>query len=528
MANTPNPTNPTPQGTTPVKNDDQNLDIHLDEAPKTDISIPEETKKTEADLDLNLDINLEDAPESKDRLKKEDSINQEETKKIEMPKEAPVEIKPAAIEKTANPFAPEIAMPEIPTIEEDFPKINESPMVEEKRTTEEMPKINETTEVEEIPTIQETPSSTIEEIPSSPETPTKEDIIEPKTLKEDMKIIDELETQASAGGLDQEAKVDTTPVTEETPKTFDLDAMLGTTTPAVEQTPIGENSPKINETATPEETTSDLFKVKPEETTAVEQAPVVENSPAPEVNPTPTTTLPPQNESIYNTTATQKTPQQDKNKSVKILLFVVLFAVLWFITYFILKTMYPVELENMFGGNTIENTEEITGEVEELTGTVEEMTGTMEELTWEATTETIENTIPEAGTGDHESAVDFWELNDLWSTETVPAATDISRLTDYVNKGNELREIGKELNNNTIIKFALYTKTKATSFLEKIAKGEEISNLDSYFAQFDQYISQIEALIDAPTTTTEEVSPLPENNATEETTTEPEAMTNEF
>jgi hypothetical protein len=73
--------------------------------------------------------------------------------------------------------------------------------------------------------------------------------------------------------------------------------------------------------------------------------------------------------------------------------------------------------------------------------------------------------------------------------------TDINRLTDYVNKGNELWETGKTMNNNTIIKFSLYIKTKATSFLDKIAKGEEINNLDSYFSQFDQYITQIEELI---------------------------------
>jgi hypothetical protein len=72
MADTPNPTNPTHQGTTPIKKDDQNLDIHLDETPKTESPI---TQKTESDLDLNLDLNLENAPQSKDRLKEEDILN---------------------------------------------------------------------------------------------------------------------------------------------------------------------------------------------------------------------------------------------------------------------------------------------------------------------------------------------------------------------------------------------------------------------------------------------------------------------
>ena len=75
MANTANPTNPTPQVTTPIKNDDQNLDIHLDEIEKVDSLITKETKNTESDLDLNLDLNLEDAPQTDDRLKEEDNIN---------------------------------------------------------------------------------------------------------------------------------------------------------------------------------------------------------------------------------------------------------------------------------------------------------------------------------------------------------------------------------------------------------------------------------------------------------------------
>jgi hypothetical protein len=72
-------------------------------------------------------------------------------------------------------------------------------------------------------------------------------------------------------------------------------------------------------------------------------------------------------------------------------------------------------------------------------------------------------------------------LNDLGTTtqETTieTEQTDLSRLTDYVNKGNELLEQGKVINNNTVIKYGLYISKKATDFLEKIANGEEISNL---------------------------------------------------
>jgi len=68
------------------------------------------------------------------------------------------------------------------------------------------------------------------------------------------------------------------------------------------------------------------------------------------------------------TTATQVPVQavmqtsisQNKNKSVKTLLFTVMFAALGFTTFFILKTMYPVEFGSMFGGQTTMHASEIT------------------------------------------------------------------------------------------------------------------------------------------------------------------------
>jgi len=72
-------------------------------------------------------------------------------------------------------------------------------------------------------------------------------------------------------------------------------------------------------------------------------------------------------------------------------------------------------------------------------------------------------------------------LNDLGTTTEDTTIeneqTDLSRLTDYVNKGNELLEQGKAINNNTVIKYGLYISKKATDFLEKIANGEKISNV---------------------------------------------------
>lgn len=73
----------------------------------------------------------------------------------------------------------------------------------------------------------------------------------------------------------------------------------------------------------------------------------------------------------------------------------------------------------------------------------------------------------------------YGELDNLGTatSEGGEEETDLSKLADYVNKGNDLRDQGKTLNNNTIIKYGLYISKKATDLLEKIAKGEEISNL---------------------------------------------------
>lgn len=67
------------------------------------------------------------------------------------------------------------------------------------------------------------------------------------------------------------------------------------------------------------------------------------------VMPTPT--------QVQNTSYTS-IPQK-KNTSVKILLFVIMFVGLGFTTFFILKTMYPIEFGNIFGGGIIQTGAEI-------------------------------------------------------------------------------------------------------------------------------------------------------------------------
>lgn len=527
--------------TTPPEQDLQ-IDLENISIPENSSNTPEKKEQTieientsknkESDLDLNFDINLEDVPKKEDRLKEEDRKNQEEENKNTKSTQVKIEANTKNKETKVSSIFPEATMPEIPTIEQNRTEDEKKATPEnvaiskEEQTPEKKPE--NFSVVEEAPIIQKKPSTVIEEIPSALEKPIEENNRESETLQKDQEIINQLEKQSNVGGLDKEAKIDTKPTaTEEKTETFDLDAMLWATV-----TPSVANS----------ETTNDLFKVQPEQTPIVEQTqtieqtPVVEQTTTPEPMTNPTQTPPPQiqNQSIYTTPQIQK-PTQQKDKNVKILLFVVLFAVLWFISYFILKTMYPIEFGNMFNKNPIvETNEKDTEDGEEIENfadfenledienseneeKIEELTGVLEEIP----EETTEENIPETGSNGHESADDFtfWELNELWNADGELELDDIGRLTDYVNKGIELREIGKELNNKTIIKFALYTKSKATSFLEKIAKGEEISNLDSYFAQFDQYITQMEELI---TTIPEDVSSFTQNNAEETTATQPE------
>ena len=455
---------------TPVIPAAQDLQINLEDAPKTEkIQQPETWNlKSETELDLSLDLNLPEVPKIDDRLKAE---NQKNTETVVTPTvnetpagvEEEVEIKFESTPEVKIEETPASIIEPIPEIVVETPKaeVEQSTVVEQEVEipTEAVAEVKvETSAGVEQPSIVSEPSTKIEAEPITTEAPTE--------LKEDMKIIDDLEWHASAGGLAPEATVVAQPTLIEAPKTFDLDAMLGSpaTPPVVEiqpvaQTPIEMSMPAAEPTPVP----PPAFTI-----------------------PTPTSEVP-----------VQAVPQiiipQKKNVWVKALLFVVLFVALGFTTFFILKTMYPVEFGNIFsGGETqMHAIEEVTGTIEELTAN--EFTGT------EISTEQMSGEID---TGTHESPVDniFWELNDLGATSVEPEQNDVSKLTNYVNMGNNFLAQGKAIGNNTVIKFALYISKKSTWFLEKIANGEEISNLSWYFAQFDQYIAQLETLLGTNTT----------------------------
>jgi hypothetical protein len=146
--------------------------------------------------------------------------------------------------------------------------------------------------------------------------------------------------------------------------------------------------------------------------------------------------------------------------------------------------MYPIEFASIFNGGESQMhavSEEVTGTMEWITGN--EMIDEIVETTWEVVAE--ENIWDEA----------FGELNDLTTTVEAEAETDVSRLTKYLTQGNDFVTQWNSMNNNTVIKYGLYISKKSTAFLEKIANGEEINNLSWYFAQFDQYRQNLEALI---------------------------------
>lgn len=272
------------------------------------------------------------------------------------------------------------------------------------------------------------------------------------------------------------------PIQAEAPKTFDLDAMLGT---PVAASVAAEAPMQMPQAAPPVQIQQPAF-----------------TPPAPIQAPRIQTNMPPR-----------------KNTGVKVLLFVVMFAALGFTTFFILKTMYPIEFANMFGGGQQINTSATLTDIETLPAetVIPEVTGEM--LPTEAlSSDQISGTI-DTGGGTHESPITtgdsiFGELNDLGiaTSQTVeaPAQNDVTRLTDYATQGNDFLAQGKILGNNTIIKYGLYISKKATAFLEDIANGKQINNLSGYFAQFDQYIIKLKELLAQP-----QVSPPPPANDTQ-------------
>ncbi len=561
MADTTTPvtgTTPTPQDATQTND----LEINLADISKTETQPAPWNLKSEtniSDLDLSLDLNLPDAPKDDDRLKTEDQKNKETTldpiNKIvstedlsdrreneanEMKSRSTTGEEFVAIAEVPVPTTPETT-PENKTVVEEAP-VEVIPEKVPEPVVELTPEIKETPaevtpeivpeKAEEVVEVIPEPSSKIEELSTSSEIlwnnlqKSSDEIIgeNPQTstsnLQEDMKIIEEMEWHTSAGWLAPEAIIAPQPTPTEAPKTFDLDAMLGTVPTPVNTTenPLVKGENEANEMKS-RSTTGEGFVATATTTEPTPQQKTVE----PQVIPAFTTPI--QSSAIlwWNLPTSSSNLQlssekiiwnnhqisSDKTTGVKVLLFVVLFVALGFTTFFILKTMYPIEFASIFnGGETPMHavSEEVTGTMEWLTGEV--ITGEIVGTTWEIISE--ENSWDAA----------FGELNDLTTTVEPQAETDVSRLTEYLTKGNDFVTQWNAMNNNTVIKYGLYITKKSTAFLEKIANGEEINNLSWYFAQFDQYISQLENILSQTTDTVSPTLPTNESETTTGTTTE--------
>lgn len=123
-------------------------------------------------------------------------------------------------------------------------------------------------------------------------------------------------------------------------------------------------------------------KIQEETPTPIEQsipAVIVTSIPA-----TQTMITPPQ---ISTPIPTPKPPEkkvfvpEKKNMLIKIVLFVLLFVALGSTTFFILKTMYPLEFDNILGGTQIQTTtgEDIPATETIATEIIDTNTGTTEE-----------------------------------------------------------------------------------------------------------------------------------------------------
>ncbi len=514
--------------TTPTTPPAQDLQINLDTNEQNEV-LPQDdnTPKTEnIELNLDLDLNLPDAPKDDDRLKTEDKKNNEVIKQNEDIPENNIANTPSEEPTIIQPVIEQLFQ-ETPTTETDVAVIAEPEPVTTEPITE---PVIET--VQEIPIVEQ---ATIPVMPipndvrdEEVKEETKEEEIRPSIMTEevvapiiattdlnnDMKIIEEMEWHESAGGMAPEAMIDNQQIAvEQTPKTFDLDAMLGS--PSLASVAVVQ---EIEPQNIPTQTAPEIPTSIPQ----VEVAPTI----VPPVFTIPTTSA----STVSEQTTTQKlyTPiPHKKNMTIKIVLFLLMFIVLGATTFFILKTMYPLEFANIFGGEQTQ-TEEVLP-IEEFTWSEitwseilpTEMTGT--ELSGLDMTGTIENETDTHGSATGEDV--FWALDDLWvePEPEQPIQNDVSRLTDYATQGNQFVEQGKKLTNNTMIKYGLFISKKSTTFLEDIANGKEINNLNGYFAQFDEYLVQLKKLAEQTTDSIsiqEWVSPTPLTNDIQSMTTE--------
>ena len=185
--------------TAPIIPSAQDLQINLEEAPKTDEILT--TENSPVEIDLDLDLNLSEAPKNDDRLKTEDQKNAEVIPQQEASIEQKIETtleQPATVEqKLETPVVKIQSRPVFKPIPEIEPKTVTAPIIEITAPIVEIaapiiepvpepfiqPEMK--TEIEIEPMVEPQPSTVIE-------TETLENMASTE-LNKDLKIINELE-----------------------------------------------------------------------------------------------------------------------------------------------------------------------------------------------------------------------------------------------------------------------------------------------------------------------------------------------
>jgi len=357
---------------------------------------------------------------------------------------------------------------------------------EDKKNAEELNKVKDTNENNNVETHNDA-SNNKNNVKTAPDK---------SNLENDMKIIEELtgEKKIDNWWLDPKMTDDTNIKTKteikNEPQTINLDNLIG-----VNSTPVVQIN--VPETKAPEIKTEEI-KVVWETKIVPEVLPVVNANPIPAVN---------QNTNYFqmqpniatnavwvNTSekAILNTSIPHKHSVKKIFEFVSLFLGLWIIVFFVLKTMYPIEFHNIAWDEPIQTWDVMSGEII-----------SWEVLSWDLITWEINNALIELSGLDTES--DFNAFQDLesamtWinSSVTQPDPTEAQKikLQRYQDEGQKFMNQWTVLGDNVMRKYGLFIYFKALRFLQSIENAQQIDNLSWYFAQFDEYLSRLQNLMD--------------------------------
>lgn len=333
-----------------------------------------------------------------------------------------------------------------------------------------------------------------ETVPKETSIEKKEFDINTSNFKEDQKIIEEL-TNTQENRTEQltheiptikEEPIITNTVPTPAPAAMDLDFLLWTPTPPAPQTTetIIQNAPQ--------ETAGSTFQTT-----------------------LPSITPPPQ---ITNTGATITLPVQAAQRSgSKRIGTLVLILLLGGASFYVLKTMYPLEYNNLMTNvmlimgqvpedttpapTSIENIVESTGQTatqpQNTSWTQNPITGDANNNTW--TTESGFNA--------------FADLENILTGSTQSASdsqTQLTQLQKYSDEAKTFLDLGKKINDKIMMKYGLYVSKKADSLVQSIENKEAIDSIkvDSYLSQFSWYLHKLTTLsYDTSTGTTLDTTP---------------------